>query len=174
MKLKIKVKVLTEGCFPVVMEKGDFIDLRAAKDIHLECPYALARSRKGGESTRRVVFPTTYIPLGVSMQLPSGMEGIMVSRSSSNKKYRIMQSNAVGIIDNTYCGDNDQWHMPVIATGEVDIKKGDRICQFRIQLSQKATLWQKLKWLFSNGIELVEVESLNNPDRNGLGSTGKE
>ena len=172
MKQTIKIKVLTEGCTPVISEDGDWIDLRAAEDIHLESPYAIARSRKGGESSRKVVFPTKYIPLGVAMQLPAGMEGNVVARSSTNKNFHVIQSNAFAVIDQPYCGPNDQWHMPVVTTGEVNIKKGDRICQFRIQLSQKATFWQKLKWLFSSGVKIEVVEELGNPNRGGLGSSG--
>lgn len=172
MKQTIKVKVLVPGCEPVISEDGDWIDLRAAEDVHLDCPYAVSRTRKGGESSRKVVLPTMYVPLGVAMELPTGMEGIAVPRSSSNKKFNILQSNSAGVIDQTYCGDNDQWHMPIMASGEVDIKKGDRICQFRVQLSQKATFWQKIKWLLSSGVEIEFVDSLDNPDRGGLGSTG--
>ena len=72
----------------------------------------------------------------------------------------------------SYNGDNDEWKFPAIAIRETTIEKGTRICQFRIQLSQKATLWQKLKWLFSNGRKLVEVDSLNNEARGGFGSSG--
>lgn len=172
MKQVIKVKVLTEGCAPVISEDGDWIDLRAAEDIHLDNPWAVARTRTGGESSRKVMFPTACVPLGIAMQLPDGMEGNTVSRSSSNKKFNIIQSNSFGVIDQPYCGPDDQWHMPIIATGEVDIKKGDRICQFRIQLSQKATFWQKIKWLFSSGVEIQIVEDLNNPNRGGLGHSG--
>ena len=172
MKQTIKVKVLTEGCAPVISDNGDWIDLRAAEDIHLDSPYAVARSRKGGESSRKVVFPTKYIPLGVAMQLPDGMEGVAVPRSSSNKNFHVVQSNSMGVIDQPYCGPNDQWHMPVIATGEVNIKKGDRICQFRVQLSQKATFWQKVKWFLSSGVKIEVVDDLDNPNRDGLGSSG--
>lgn len=172
MKQIIKVKVLTEGCNPVITDNGDWIDLRAAENININCPYATTKSKKGGESTRKVIFPTKYVPLGVAMQLPAGMEAIAVARSSSNKNFHIIQSNAMGVIDHTYCGNNDQWHMPILATGDVSIKKGDRICQFRIQLSQKATFWQKIKWLLSSGIEIKIVDNLNNPDRKGLGSSG--
>lgn len=172
MKQIIKVKVLTEGCNPVITDNGDWIDLRAAENININCPYATTKSKKGGESTRKVVFSTKYVPLGVAMQLPAGMEAIAVARSSSNKNFHIIQSNAMGVIDHTYCGNNDQWHMPILATGDVSIKKGDRICQFKIQLSQKATFWQKIKWLLSSGIEIKIVDNLNNPDRKGLGSSG--
>ena len=174
MKQIIKVKVLTEGCTPVIVKDGDWIDLRAAEDIHLDCPYAMAKTKKGGETTRKVVFPTKYVPLGVAMQLPDGMEANAVSRSSTNKNFHVIQSNGLGVIDQPYCGDKDQWYMPILATGEVNIKKGDRICQFRIQLSQKATFWQKLKWLLSDGIEIKVVESLGNPNRGGLGHSGKQ
>ena len=80
------------------------------------------------------------------------------------------------IIDNkmSYCGDNDEWKYNAIALNTSHIKKGDRICQFRIQLSQKATFWQKLRWLFSSKIELVQVDHLDNKDRGGFGSTDKE
>jgi dUTP pyrophosphatase len=173
MKQIIKVKVLTEGCLPVISEDGDCIDLRAAEDVHLECPYAVARTRKGGESTRKVIFTTKNIPLGVAMELPKGMEALVVPRSSSNKKFNILQVNTPGVIDHSYCGNDDQWHMPVMTTGDVDIKKGDRICQFRVVLSQKATMWQKLKWLFSSGIKFKIVDNLTNNNRGGLGHSGR-
>lgn len=172
MKQVIKVKILTEGCLPEIIEKGDWIDLKSAEDIHLNSPYAVSRTRKGGESSRKVIFPTKYIPLGVAMELPKGMEAVAAPRSSSNKKFHIIQTNSPGVVDQIYCGENDQWHMPVMATGEVNIKKGDRICQFRIQPSQKATFMQKLRWLFSSGVKIEIVNSLSNPNRGGLGSTG--
>jgi dUTPase len=61
---------------------------------------------------------------------------------------------------------------PVTTLRRTSISANTRICQFRIQLSQKATVWQKLKWLFTSGIELVEVESLSSNNRSGFGSTG--
>lgn len=173
MKQTIKVKVLTEGCLPQITAKGDWIDLRAAEDIHLSAPYALTKSKKGNESSRVVVFPTKAVPLGIAMQLPDGCEGIAALRSSSNSSYNIIQSNSPGVIDQPYKGDNDQWYLPIIATGKVDIKKGDRICHFRIQLSQKATIWQKIKWLLSSGVKIEVVTNLGNPDRGGLGHSGK-
>ena len=172
MKQKIKVKLLTGGCLPVITWKGDWIDLRAAEDVHLDGPYAVARTRKGGESSRKVVCDVKYVPLGIAVQLPAGMEGVVAPRSSSNENFHILQANSPGIIDQPYCGEDDQWHMPIIPTGKVDIKKGDRICQFRIQLSQKATFWQKIKWLLSSGVEIEVVDNLVNPNRGGLGHSG--
>lgn len=172
MKQIIKVKVLTEGCTPIITEDGDWVDLRAAKDVHLEYPYVALGDRKEGESSRKVVFPTMYVPLGVAMQLPAGMEAIAVARSSTSKNFCVIQSNALGVIDHTYCGPKDQWHMPILAIGKVNIKKGDRICQFRMQLSQKATLWQKVKWLLSSGVKIEVVDDLDNPNRDGLGHSG--
>lgn len=72
----------------------------------------------------------------------------------------------------SYCGNSDEWKFPVIAIRPTFIEKGCRICQFRIQLSQKATLWQKLKWLFSSGVKLVKVDNLQENNRGGFGSTG--
>lgn len=177
MKLKIKVKRFKneEGkysvSFPKVIKKGDWVDLASSKEIVLNAPQA--GTLKGKEVKHRdVVSEVTYIPLGVAMQLPKGFEAIMASRSSAAKKMGVMQANGIGIIDNTYCGDDDEWMFPAVSLRKTSIAVNTRICQFRIQLSQKATLWQKLKWFLSSGIELIEVESLDNDARDGLGSTG--
>ena len=172
MKQTIKIKVLVEGCAPSISEDGDWIDLRAAEDVHFDGPTAEMLKKHSGVRYRKVEFPTKYVPLGVAMQMPAGMEGIAAPRSCSNKKFNILQTNSPGVIDQPYCGPDDQWHMPIMATGEVNIKKGDRICQFRIQLSQKATFWQKLKWLFSSGVKIELVDELDNPNREGLGHSG--
>lgn len=74
----------------------------------------------------------------------------------------------------SYCGDNDEWKFPAVATRTITIPKGTRIAQFRIQLSQKATLWQKLLWLFHSGVRLQQVLSLGNPDRKGIGEGTKD
>ena len=107
------------------------------------------------------------------MQLPDGMEAVVAPRSSSIKSFHFIQPNSPAVIDQPYRGDNDQWFGSVVCVGDVDIKKGDKICQFRIQLSQKATMWQKIKWLFSNGVRIEVVNSLGNPNRGGLGHSGK-
>ena len=153
--MKIKVKVLTDGCMPVINKKGDWIDLRAAKNMSFSLKEAV-----------------NYIPLGVAMQLPKGFEAIVASRSSTPKKQGMFIPCGIGIIDNSYSGNGDQWHFIAIPLKDTKVNKGDRICQFRIQLSQKATFIQKLKWLFSNKIELVQVNNLNEENRGGLGSTG--
>lgn len=122
-------------------KKGDWIDLRAAKTVAL----------KKGESC--------IIPLGISVQLPDGYEAHIVPRSSTFKKWHIIQTNGVGIIDNSYSGDNDIWGMPVLATEDTVINFDDRICQFRITKRQPDIFFQ-------------EVEHLGNTDRGGFGSTG--
>lgn len=177
MKLKIKVKRFNKNIdLPEVIDGGDFIDLRAAKSVTMHSPQAgtLKRHKVDGKecSHRDVEFDFKLIPLGVAMQLPKGFIAVPVPRSSTYKKYGITQANSVGVIDQTYCGDNDEWKFPAIAYRDTVIPEGDRICQYEIRLSQKATVWQKLKWLFSSGVEIVEVESLNGADRGGFGSTG--
>ena len=181
MKQKIKVKVLTPGCEIAFSEKGDCIDLRAAQDITLEAPYANALHKSRNERHRYVEFSRAVIPLGIAMQLPKGMKAVVVPRSSINSevdkdgnpgRFQMLQSNSPGIIDNPYCGPNDQWFMSVMSVGKVDIKKGERICQFEIQPTMKATAWQKIKWLLSNGVEIEFVDELCNPDRGGHGTTG--
>ena len=176
MKLKIKVKELTEGCMPVISENGDWIDLRSAINITIPASQADVLKRKTVEGERvghrNVEIPTYDIPLGVAMQLPKGFEAIINSRSSGPKKLGLFIPSGQGVIDNTYNGNNDQWHYVCSPMRETTIKTGDRICQFRIQLSQKATMWQKLKWLLSSGVKLVKVDDLSNSNRGGLGSSG--
>lgn len=176
MKLKIKVKVLTGGCMPSISEKGDWIDLRSAETVELSASQANTLKRRTvngvAEAHREVKIPVYYIPLGVAMQLPQGFEAIIDSRSSGPKKLGLFIPNGQGVVDNIYNGNDDQWHYVCSPMRETTIEAGDRICQFRIQLSQKATMWQKIKWLLSSGIELVEVDDLGNENRLGFGSTG--
>jgi len=122
--------------------KSDWIDLRAADDIIL----------KKGEFK--------LIPLGVGMKLPAGYEAHVVPRSSTFKNFGIIQTNHQGVIDCSYCGDNDQWFMPVLAVRDTEIHVNDRICQFRIMENQPKIVFE-------------EVESLGEADRGGFGSTGK-
>ena len=176
--MKIKVLVKTPGCLPKVIKKGDWIDLYTAVDIRLNAPQANKMHIRKGESgelrTRDVDFDYTLIPLGVAMGLPKGMEAHVLPRSSTCKNYGIMCANSQGIIDGSYYGENDEWKFPAIAMRKTVIPKGTRIAQFRVNLSQKATVWQKLKWLFSSGVEIEQVPFLNNPDREGFGSTNKQ
>ena len=123
--------------------KSDWIDLRSAEEVEL----------KKGEFR--------LIKLGVSMQLPAGYEAVVVPRSSTYKNFGIIQTNHMGVIDETYCGDNDVWMMPVLAVRDTVIHVNDRICQFRIQKHQPQ-------------ITFEEVEVLGNKDRGGIGSTGKQ
>lgn len=173
---KIKIKEITEGCVPSSIKKGDWIDLKAAQDIVLSAPHAETLKRRvvadGAEHSRKVNFETALIPLGIAMELPKGYEAVVLPRSSSFMKFGIIFQHSMGVIDNSYCGDEDEWKCPVIALKDVNIRKGDRICQFRIQLSQKASLWQKLKWLISSKITFERVQYLDINNRGGFGSTG--
>ncbi len=177
MKLKIKVKEITKGCMPYIIQNGDWIDLVCAEDIKINAPQAdtlkeIHFNDGSRAKYRNVTADLEYIPLGVAMQLPKGFEAIVAPRSSTPSKFGIMCANSFGVIDGCYCGNNDEWKFPVVAIRPTFIEKGCRICQFRIQLSQKATLWQKIKWLFSSGVELVKVDNLQENNRGGFGSTG--
>ena len=101
----------------------------------------------------------TYISMGVSMALPLGYEAIIAPRSSTFKRWGILQTNGIGIIDHSYRGTNDIWMMPVLATKAIMIPKGARICQFRIQKEQPQ-------------INFIPYDSLGNIDRGGFGSSG--
>lgn len=153
--MKIKIKEIELGCMPIRVEgdKSDCFDLRLAEDVTL---------KKGEFYVAR---------LGVAMELPKGMRANVFSRSSTPGKLNVQVANSVGIIDNVYNGDCDEWMIPLLAFKATVIPKGTRICQFEIVPSQFATAWQKLKWLFSNKVELVPVSYLNNDSRGGFGST---
>lgn len=143
MELPLRIKYFDKNIEKLKKpEKGDWIDLRSAIDISL---------KKGDFA---------LIPLGVGMVLPDGYEAHIVPRSSTFKNWKIIQTNSVGIIDNSYSGENDQWMMPVYAVEDTEIKKNDRICQFRILEKMPA-------------LEIQEVEHLNDVSRGGFGSTGK-
>ena len=120
---------------------GDWIDLRAAETVTL----------KAGE--------WRPISLGISMQLPEGYEAHILPRSSTFKRWGVILPNAMGIIDESYCGDNDIWHFGALAMRDTVSEKGDRICQFRIMEKMPP-------------VRFEEVTVLGNRDRGGFGSTG--
>lgn len=121
--------------------KSDFIDLRSAEEVHMS---------KGDFK---------IISLGISVKLPEGYEMVIVPRSSTFKKFGVIQTNHCGIIDESYCSDLDVIGFPALAMKETVIHKYDRICQFRIQKHQPK-------------IEFEEVDTLGNEARGGFGSTG--
>ncbi|MEV9652533.1 dUTP diphosphatase [Bacillus aerius] len=140
--MQIKIKYLDETQTRISkIEKGDWIDLRAAEDVVM-----------GKEEFK-------LIPLGVAMELPEGHEAHVVPRSSTFKHFGIIQTNSMGVIDESFKGDNDFWFFPAYALRYTEIKKGERICQFRIIEKMPE-------------VELIEVDHLGNDDRGGHGSTG--
>ena len=144
MKAKqIKIKYVREDMERIKsIKNGDWIDLRTGIDLML---------RKGD---------FRLIPLGVAMQLPENTEALVIPRSSTFKKYGIIQANSVGLIDESYCGEEDEWMFPAYATRDIVIPKNTRICQFRIQEHQPL-------------VTLTEVEFLSGTSRGGFGSTGE-
>ena len=140
---EIKIKYLNDDItrLEYIDGKSDWIDLRAAEEVEL----------KAGEFK--------LIHLGVAMQLPEGYEAHIVPRSSTFKKWGIIQTNHCGIVDNSYCGPNDWWRMPVFALRDTKIEVNDRICQFRIQKNQPTLVFN-------------EVEKMEANNRGGFGSTG--
>lgn len=171
--MKIKVKEIVKGCKFEVIKKGDWIDLRAGEPILMSAPQAGVQYEKDGSKFRDVFFDNKLIRLGIAMSLPKGYEAVVVPRSSTFKSFNVIQSNSMGVIDYTYRGDTDEWKLPVISLNHTIINVGDRICQFKIQLSQKATVWQKIKWLFTSKIKFEWVEHLETNSRGGFGTTGK-
>lgn len=180
--MKIKVKEFVKGLYteatdekgnlvPFINKKGDCIDLRAAKDYTIEAPQAGILHQRQGVKTRDVEFDIQVVSLGIAIQLPKGLVGRIVERSSGAIKLDIKKMGG-GFIDNCYKGDTDEWKIPITALKRKFINEGDRICQFHIELSQFATPWQKLKWLFSKP-KFVFVNSFNNNNnRGGFGTSG--
>ena len=140
-EVEIKIHYLPGSPHLEKTDIGSWIDLYVYEDVTL----------KSGQRK--------YISLGVSMQLPEGYEALMVSRSSTFKRWGLLQTNSIGIIDNAYCGTDDIWMYPALATRDITIPKGTRICQFRIQKEQPK-------------IKFFESDYLNSAARTGLGSTG--
>ena len=154
--MKIRIKYFEESTKLKKIAKGNWIDVYANKDVFVK------------------VNERAMIPLGFALELPSGWEAHLAPRSSTFKTWGIIQTNSVGVVDDTYIGDNDQWYMPVyclegknielIEGVEVKgtwIRKGDKIAQFRIMEVMPE-------------IEFDEVESFGNSDRGGFGSTGSK
>lgn len=139
---KIQIKYFSDKIEPIAkIKNGDWIDLRSAITVEL----------KAGEFR--------LIPLGVGMILPENYEAHVVPRSSTYKNFGIIQTNHQGVIDESYCGDNDEWFYPAYALRDTVIHANDRICQFRIMEKQPK-------------IEFTVVEHLKDKDRGGHGSTG--
>ena len=177
--MTIKVVEKVEGCMPEIIKVGDWTDLFTAEDITFKAPQAnrLHKYNQKKETPeirmRDVDFDSALIPLGVIIKLPKGYEAHLMPRSSTFLKWGLIQTNSIGVIDNLYCGNNDEWKLPVLATKAVTIPRGTKIAQFRIQLTQKATPWQKIKWLFSSKPKFKRVAFTSDPSRGGFGSTGK-
>lgn len=123
--------------------KSDWIDLRSAEEVNM----------KAGEAR--------LISLGIAVQLPKGYEAHVVPRSSTFKNFGLIQTNHMGVIDESYCGDHDEWKVPVMAVRDTCIHVNDRICQFRIMAHQPA-------------LQFEEVKHLEGCDRGGFGTTGKQ
>ena len=145
--MKMKIKYFEGATKLKKISKGNWIDVYASKDVFVP------------------LNERAMIPLGFALELPKGWEGHLAPRSSTFKTWGIIQTNSVGVVDDTYIGDNDQWHMPVYCLdskneGGTWIKQGDKIGQFRIMEVMPE-------------IEFEEVEVFNNSDRGGFGSTGE-
>lgn len=168
--MKVKVKLFNPNCKFEFIKKGEWIDLRAAENHEFKTPFANPLSK--GREVRDIEWDSQVINLGIGMKLPKGIEAHVAPRSSTYNNYKLLMVNSVGIIDSTYAGPNDQWKFQGLAFGNSTVSEGDRICQFRLELSQKATVWQKIKWFFTRKIEFEFVEDYDGVDRGGIGSTG--
>ena len=141
-KLKIKYHVKELEKLRYIDGKSDWIDLRVAENV----------SMKQGEYR--------LISMGISVEIPKGYEMLIVPRSSAYKNFGILQTNAMGVVDESFCGDNDIIHMPILAMRDTEIHINDRIGQFRLMPHQPE-------------VHFIEVDHLDNEDRGGFSTTGK-
>ena len=140
--MNIKIKYFNKDLEKIKkIDKGDWVDLRSSITVEL----------KAGEFK--------LIPLGIGMELPENHEAHIVPRGSTFKNFGVIQTNHMGVVDESYKGDNDQWFFPAFALRDTVINLNDRLCQFRVV--------EKMPQ-----IEFEEVEFLGNDDRGGHGSTG--
>lgn len=156
--MKVKIKTFGDTILPKIIEKGDCIDL----------------------TIREIEYKTNsnvYVyKLGVAMELPKGMIAKVYPRSSTFKRFGLLLTDSIGIIDGSFCSDKDEWGAIMYKLDKTlpnPEKYKDRILQFEIVPSQFATFWQKLRWLFSSKIEIEQVSVLDNEVRGGYGSTGR-
>lgn len=194
-KIKVYVQLLNPGCHIYENPKGDMFDLRAGESVDLGCPQTGERYKVDSDYFRDTHFENKLIPLGVRIKLPAGCRANVLPRSGTYKKYHVILANSEGVIDNCFNGPRDQWLANYIALDKTHIEgprpayekdyldknltiidgyvQGERIAQFEVVLSQKATFWQKVKWFFSNGVELVYVDNIDTIEsRGGFNSSG--
>lgn len=143
------------------IDKGDWIDVFANEDVFIP------------------VNSMGLVPLGFALELPEGYEAILAPRSSTYRNWGVIQTNSIGVIDESYRGNEDEWLIPLYCLTAIEqlsidagfkypliltgayVRKGDKIAQFRIQ--EKMPRKQ---------ISIVEVDELEGDDRGGFGSTG--
>ena len=142
-KIVLKIRYLSDRIEKLryIDGRSDWIDLRASEDMVI---------RKG---------ECRLIPLGVAIQLPEGYEAHVVPRSSTFRNYGLIQAKSCGGVDESYCGNEDQWFVPMYATRDTEVHVNDRICQFRIMKHQPEIVFE-------------ETEQLSGKNRGGFGTTG--
>lgn len=157
--MKILVKYHNENC--KIEKHGNWIDLKSSETVTI------------------TKLENKLISLGVSVKLPKYYQANIVPRSGTFKKYKIIQTNHYGVVDgpdktsNGYSGNDDIWKFNALAFEDTTIGEGERICQFEIRPIMSAPWYIKLKWIFDNKINIIEVSDLKSPNRGGFGSTGK-
>lgn len=157
MKRTVKVLLYSKHAQIAIKDNGDCFDLFTCEDAIV----------KAGTPT--------LISLGLAMRLPTGCVAKIYDRSSTPRKVGVHLAHSIGYIDWSYQGRNDIWRYSARVckggTKQVRVPAGTRICQFEICLSQRATVWQKLKWLFTSGYKFEYVDDLEEVSRGGFGTT---
>lgn len=100
------------------------------------------------------------VPTGLIICTPPGHMLAIAARSSTPLKRGLMIANGLGIVDQDYCGPDDEIKLQLLnfTDKSVEIKKGDRIAQGL--------------FLALDRVEWEEVNELGGKTRGGFGSTG--
>lgn len=113
------------------------------------------------ESAEIAPHSIVLIPANVIVETPPGYMLMICMRSSTPRKFGLMMAQGLGIIDNDYCGEEDELKIQVynFTDEPVTIEKGSRIAQ-AIFVRVETAEWN-------------EVEQITAPSRGGFGSTDR-
>jgi dUTP pyrophosphatase len=136
-------KLKEEAVIPSYAKDGD-----AGKDL-------VATSRRWNDEMQCWIYGT-----GLAVEIPKGHVGLLFPRSSV-RKYGLILTNSVGVIDSGYRGEIMITFRPAMAGGAHVYDVGDRVAQLIIMPYPE--------------YESIEVKELSETERGegGHGSTGK-
>lgn len=111
---------------------------------------------------QRTIAPgeVALLPANVVVATPPGYMLLVAARSSTPRRKGLSVPHGIGVIDQDYCGPDDEIHVQVynFSGQPVTVERGERIAQAIFMRVDRA--------------EWDEVEAIDAPTRGGFGSTG--